>query len=144
MLACLGWKTKGLIHTKLLTFGYSVFPSLLELDLTASALSSTPLSFAVSLLQDHPSASFCTDPIGRLLQCPSAFTPSPLPCEDEMQANATSTVLCSVLCLIGLSRSWRSATPAACTLLTLGNQDTTQRRHQAEQGCRCGCIKLPP
>ena len=97
-----------MIHAKLrqhLTFGYSEFPSLLELGLTASAL-----SFAAALLQDHPGASFCTDLIGRLLRCPSAFPPSllagPLPHEDEMQANAaaelgTCAALCSVLCLVG-------------------------------------------
>lgn len=141
-----------MIHTKLrqhLTFQYSVFASFLELDLAASALSSTSLSFVASLLQDHPGASFCMDLIGRLCRCPSAFPMSllagPLPQKDETQANAPAELaacaaLRSVLCLVGLSSSWWSITQAACMLLTLGNQDTAQRKHQAEQGCRCDCI----
>lgn len=110
-----------------LTFGYSEFLSLLEQDLTACALS--------------------TDLISRLLWCPSASPLTVSPCWTPATQGwnvpaepATCAALWSVLCLVGLSRSRWSVTQAACTLLTLGNQDTTRRRHWVEQGCRRDCV----
>lgn len=61
-----------------------------------------------------------------------------LPHQDETQANAPAELaICALLCLlpslVGLGRSWQSVTQAVCTLLTLGNRDTTQRRHWTER-----------
>lgn len=149
--------SQGLVHTKIrqhLTFGHAatytdsqVFPSCLEMALTASAFSS-PL--VPCLVQDHPCVSFCTDVLLRLFQCPFDFPPSllagPLPDKDEMQANLPAELGAllglgsAVLCTIALSRNGWSETQAACTLLTLRNQVMSQRSHQ-ERGC--DCTELP-
>lgn len=114
--------SQGLIHTKFrqhLTFGYAatytdsqIFPSHLEMALTASAFSS-PL--ALCLVQDHPCVSFCTDVLLRLFQCPFDFPPSllsgPLPDKDEMQASLPAELGAllglgsAVLCTVALSRN---------------------------------------
>lgn len=62
-----------------------------------------------------------------------------LPHQEELQANspaelAICAVLCLLLCLLGLGRSWQPVTQAG--YVTLGNWHTAQRRHWTEKCLR--------